>query len=198
MTIEIREERFPDALAAYASVPIAFEVRERYAIHAPESGLGGLHLVREPVPAPYVKNYDAIPGEAPAAWPTRFDVARWGVRSAWVDGVRVGGVAVVLGAGEAELREERADVAWLWDLRVAPEWRGRGVGAALFRAAEAWARTCGATWLKVETQNVNVPACRFYARQGCVLGAIDRLAYPALRDEVRLLWHRHLSVPGDL
>ena len=58
--------------------------------------------------------------------------------------------------------------------------------------AEAWARACGATWLKVETQNVNVPACRFYARQGCVLGAVDRFAYPALPDEVRLLWCKHL------
>ena len=50
--------------------------------------------------------------------------------------------------------------------------------------------------MKVETQNVNVPACRFYARQGCVLGAINRFAYPDLPDEVQLLWYKTLS-PWD-
>lgn len=66
-------------------------------------------------------------------------------------------------------------------------WRGHGVGAALFSAAEKWALARGAAWLKVETQSVNVPACRFYARQGCVLGAVHRFAYPALPDEMQLL-----------
>ena len=44
----------------------------------------------------------------------------------------------------------------------------------------------------METQNVNVPACRLYARLGCVLGAIHRHAYPSLPDEVQLLWYREL------
>jgi hypothetical protein len=45
----------------------------------------------------------------------------------------------------------------------------------------------------VETQNINVPACRFYARQGCVLGAIHPDAYPDLPDEVQLLWWLELG-----
>jgi GNAT superfamily N-acetyltransferase len=88
--------------------------------------------------------------------------------------------------------EGRDDIALLWDIRVAPTARRRGVGAALFRAAEAWARARGAAWLKVETQNVNAPACRFYVRQGCTLGAVHRFAYPALPDEVQLLWYKRL------
>jgi phage shock protein A len=91
-----------------------------------------------------------------------------------------------------EVLERRADLAVLWDLRVAPALRGRGVGAALFRAAEAWALARGASWLKIETQNVNVPACRFYARRGCTLGAIHRFAYPALPEEAQLLWYKPL------
>jgi GNAT superfamily N-acetyltransferase len=90
----------------------------------------------------------------------------------------------------------RRDLAVLWDLRVAPAARRRGVGAALFRAAAAWAAARGCAQLKVETQNVNVPACRFYARQGCVLGAIDRFAYPGLPHEVRLLWYTALPARG--
>jgi hypothetical protein len=45
----------------------------------------------------------------------------------------------------------------------------------------------------VETQNVNVAACRFYARQGCVLTAVDPFAYPALPGEIQLLWYKDLG-----
>ena len=69
-----------------------------------------------------------------------------------------------------------------------PAARGRGVGSALFRAAAAWARGRGCWQLGVETQNVNVAACRLYARQGCMLASVDRFAYPGLPGEIRLLW----------
>lgn len=192
MIVEIREDS-PSALAAYASVPIAFEVREQLAVVALDAGLRGLHLVAEPVRRPYVKDYDAAPGQEPATWATRFDLACWGMLSAWMGAERVGGAMVAWGTPGLEMLEGRADLAVIWDLRVAPEWRGHGVGASLFRAAEAWAVARGATWIKVETQNVNVPACRFYARQGCVLGAIHRFAYPTLPDDVQLLWYKQVG-----
>jgi hypothetical protein len=40
-----------------------------------------------------------------------------------------------------------------------------------------------------------VPACRFYQKMGCTLGAIDRFAYPGLPAEVRLLWWKALASP---
>jgi hypothetical protein len=46
--------------------------------------------------------------------------------------------------------------------------------------------------LTVETQTTNVPACRFYAAQGCGLGSIEPHAYPDFPDEARLLWHKDL------
>ncbi|HEU4629742.1 MAG TPA: GNAT family N-acetyltransferase [Gemmatimonadaceae bacterium] len=192
MTLEIREEP-PAALADYARVPIAFQVRERLAVAAPAAGLGGLPLVVEPVPLPYTKDYDALPGQHPTAWPGRFDLAHWRILSAWVDGARAGGAVVAWDTPGVDLLHGRTDLALLWDLRVAPTHRRRGVGAALFAAAETWARARGARWLAVETQNVNVPACRFYARQGCTLGAVHRFAYPTLPDEVQLLWYKPLG-----
>lgn len=66
------------------------------------------------------------------------------------------------------------------------------MGSTLFRAAEAWARARGCRQLKVETQNVNVAACRFYARQGCVLTSVHHNAYPGLPDEIQLLWYKNL------
>lgn len=106
---------------------------------------------------------------------------------------RVGSAVVAWDTPGVDMLEGRPDLAVLWDLRVAPAWRGRGIGAALFRAAEAWSWARGARWLKVETQNVNVTACRFYARQGCVLGALHRFAYPELPNEVQLLWYKELQ-----
>jgi ribosomal protein S18 acetylase RimI-like enzyme len=88
--------------------------------------------------------------------------------------------------------EGRRDLAVVWDIRVAAEFQRRGVGGRLFRAAEAWAAAKGCRQLKVETQNVNVPACRFYLRMGCTLGSIDRFAYPDLPDEIQLVWYRDL------
>jgi GNAT superfamily N-acetyltransferase len=71
--------------------------------------------------------------------------------------------------------------------------RRHRVGAALFRAAEPWAVATGCRLLKVETQNVNVAARRFYARQGCVLRAVHPGAYPEFPREIQLLWSKDLD-----
>lgn len=186
MIVQIQQEP-PSALADYACVPSAFEVRERFAVVTPKAGLGGLHLYAERVLAPYVKDYDAEPGQRPTTWLDRFDLARWGILTAWAHGKRIGGAVVAWDTPGVEMLEGRSDLAVLWDLRVQPDWRRRGVGTSLFRAAEEWALARGARWLKAETQNVNVTACRFYARQGCTLGAVHRFAYPMLPD-VRQAW----------
>jgi ribosomal protein S18 acetylase RimI-like enzyme len=89
--------------------------------------------------------------------------------------------------------EGREDLAILWDIRVSPEVRGQGIGSALFRAAEVRAGAEGCRQLKVETQNINVAACRFYARRGCVLRAANQMAYAEFPDEVQLLWYKDLS-----
>ena len=194
MQIEVREEP-TTALTDYATIPIVFEVRERFAVVGPQAGLEGVRLVVEPVAMPHLKDYDALAGESPATWRARFDGCSWTLLSARADGDRVGGAAVVRDGPDVLSwgGVDRNDVATLWDLRVAPRWRRRRVGAALFEAAVAWATSHGAAWLAVETQSTNVPACRFYARQGCVLGAVDRFAYPTLPDEVKLVWYRALG-----
>ena len=88
--------------------------------------------------------------------------------------------------------EDRRDLAVLWDIRVTPDARRQGVGSALFERVEAWALRHGCRQLKVETQNTNVRACRFYERQGCQLRWIDRAAYPQRPEEVQLLWYNDL------
>jgi GNAT superfamily N-acetyltransferase len=192
LSVEIREEP-PSALREYGRVPIAFEVDRVLDCTVRDGGLGGIVLSERRLASGYVKDYDAEAGGGPEHWAHRFDVARWGFLVARRDGRRVGGATMVHDGAGVRMLDGRRDLAVLWDLRVAPEARGGGVGTALFRAAEAWAAARGCRQLKVETQNVNVPACRFYARQGCVLGAIHRFAYAALPDEVQLLWYRELA-----
>ncbi|HSU17733.1 MAG TPA: GNAT family N-acetyltransferase [Longimicrobium sp.] len=191
MNIDIADEGF-GAIAEYARVPIAFEVRAVLDVVARDGGLGGLLLAERSVDAPYLKNYDALDG-GPAGWAARFDVSSWGLLVARSGRRVIGGAAIAFDTAGVEMLEGRRDLAVLWDLRVAPEARGRGAGSALFRAAEAWAAARGCRRMKIETQNVNVPACRFYAARGCVLGAIHRFAYPGLPHEAQLLWYRELA-----
>jgi len=191
MAVQITEESV-DALADYAGVPIAFDVHTVLEVVGTDGGPRGLVLRERPLDAPYVKDYDAADG-GPVSWPDRFDLAQWGLFIAR-DGARpVGGAAVALETSGVEMLVGREDLGVLWDLRVAPDARSRGVGAALFETAATWAAARGCRRLEVETQNVNVPACRFYERMGCALGAIHRFAYPDLPGETQLLWYKGLS-----
>ncbi|MDP2919994.1 MAG: hypothetical protein Q8O43_07245, partial [Dehalococcoidia bacterium] len=68
-------------------------------------------------------------------------------------------------------------------------------GTGLFSTATEWARGNGFRQLAVETQNTNVPACKFYASQGCKLGEIDRFKYithPSIAHETMLVWYLDL------
>jgi GNAT superfamily N-acetyltransferase len=92
--------------------------------------------------------------------------------------------------------EGRRDLSVLWDIRVAPDARGKGVGSALFQRVEAWGQANGCRQLKVETQNINVRACALYARNGCELRAVHHGAYPELPEEIQLLWYKDLRIDG--
>lgn len=162
-------------LAEYAAVPIAFEVRS---VLSAETGIGGsFTLTEHRLDRPYVKDYDAI-GDGPLDWAARFDTSPWVQFLARAEGRGVGGATVAFGTRGLDMLEDRSDLAVLWDIRVAPDFRGRGVGRALFDAAGTWMLTRGCRELKVETQNINVPACRFYASLGCQLRVVREHAYP--------------------
>ena len=76
-----------------------------------------------------------------------------------------------------------------------PDYRRSGIGTKLFTEAAKWSKGKDCRQLKIETQNVNVPACKFYARQGCHLGEINRYAYvddPSVAPETMLIWYLDL------
>ena len=176
-------ESLADALAEYATVPIAFEVRERLVVDAPM-------ITTAPVTPPWIKDYDGL--ESPLRWAEHFDVSRWIFFSAWEENARVGGATLVHDVHDVRLLDDSPDVALLWDIRVAPAQRGMGIGTALLSAVEREARVRGAERLRVETQDINVPACRFYERHGFRLASARADAYPAFPDEIELLWEKRL------
>jgi GNAT superfamily N-acetyltransferase len=198
MSLDIRHEVCtPGVLGEHGRISIAFVVDRILEVTLAEGGLGGMSLTETPVADPYVKDYDAIAGEGPARWAERFDISHWGMTGAYRDGVRVGGAVIAFRTAGLCMLGGRDDLAVLWDIRVAPGQRGAGAGSALFRAAEGWAGARGCRLLKIETQNVNTAACRFYQKMGCTLGAIDRFAYPELPGEVQLLWWKALQAPSE-
>ena len=184
-------EETPSSLESYASVSIAYTVSSRYELSLVNSGLQGISIKEVPVRPSYEKDYDAYKGEGPTRW-RKWNLSNWGFLAAYVDGRRIGAAVLASKTDGVNMLEGRSDLAALWDLRVSPDCRGSGVGTRLFCHAEQWAASRGCRTLKIETQNVNVPACKFYARNGCHLGAVHLHAYPDLPDEARMLWYKGL------
>lgn len=173
-------------LANYGVIPIRFEVKNRFEVVGDDPATA--QLIERPVDQAWTKDYDGERDNRPASWPRQWNLANWGVLAAELEEQRVGGAVVAWNTPGVHMLAGRDDLAVLWDLRVHPDYRGRGIGKALFKRAISWARERGCGELHVETQNINVAACRFYASQGCRLIKIDRQAYPDLPDEIQLLW----------
>lgn len=195
MSVTVAEEPI-DRLAATAAIPIAFRVESVFDVDLAEQGLGGVRLIEHSIAVPWTKDYDRDSGEGPADWPGRFDVANWGLITARREGDRIGSAVIAWSTRDLDMLRGRADLAVLWDLRVQPDARRQGIASALIDAAVEWAAHRGCRWLAVETQNINVPACRLYVRHGFELGSIDRFAYPDLPAETQLVWFRRLDGRG--
>lgn len=92
--------------------------------------------------------------------------------------------------GQIILRRDWNHYAFIEDIAVARAARGQGIGSALMRAAESWARQAGLRGLALETQDNNVLACRFYRKQGFRLGGVNTELYRALgSQETALFWY---------
>ena len=192
MSIEIIEES-TDSLTNYGEVSIAFEVKSQLRVESIENGLSGFQFKEEEIREPYIKDADQIEGEGPLQWSKTMDTTHWGVLSAYNDSQRVGGAVVAWKTpGIYYMLEDHDDEAALWDIRIHPDYRNQGIGSQLLNRVADWARDKGCLLLKIETQNNNVPACRFYERQGCTLDAVNHNAYKEFPEEIQLIWHLKL------
>ena len=94
-------------------------------------------------------------------------------------------------AGQIKLVPWWNKFAYVEELIVDTDFRGQGVGYALMSRAIAWARQRGFPGLTLETQDNNVPACKFYEKCGFVLSGFDLYAYRNLDNptEIALYWY---------
>ena len=184
------------ALADYAQVSPAFTVDRVLDVQSDLERPGHFVLSEHIVRTPFVKDYDRDGADGPLSWPHRFDVSGWTVLSSRRDGQTVGWAALAFDASELiapAISPLGNRPAVLWDLRVDKIARNQGVGSGLFQSSLSLARVHGCDDLLVETQNINVPACRLYQRHGCELRAVRAAAYPDLPDEVQLIWGIRIS-----
>ncbi len=128
--------------------------------------------------------------DAPDAFGTTFEQASaWGA-DAWAQQLRdlVTFVAVEDGNDVGMVRcahdAERADVAWLISMWVAPEVRRRGIGGALVDIVIGRTRAKGVSRLLLDVTDTNVPAIALYAAKGFAPnGNVSSLPPP--RDHLR-------------
>lgn len=95
-------------------------------------------------------------------------------------------------AGQIRIYKNWNKFAYIDDIAVKAAYRRQGVGRALIMQAIQWAREGGYPGLMLETQDINVAACRFYASLGFKLGGFDRYVYRAVMpgtDEIALYWY---------
>ena len=81
--------------------------------------------------------------------------------------------------------------AYVDDIAIDRAHRGRGVGTMLMDAAVGWGRERDLYGVSLETQDWNLPACRFYLKYGFKLGGVDLHVYDSTvsRGEVALYFY---------
>jgi ribosomal protein S18 acetylase RimI-like enzyme len=94
--------------------------------------------------------------------------------------------------GILDVEEEKwRRAAWVWNLMLDEQIRGRGIGRQLVERTIAWARGRKLRAILLETQSNNTPACHFYARMGFQLIGVNDLFYTnhdRERQEIALFW----------
>ena len=102
---------------------------------------------------------------------------------AYVDGQLAGQIGVV---------KHWNAYAWIEDFFVDIEVRRHGIGRAMMQKAVDWAKVRNLPGIMLETQDVNVQACRFYEKFGFRLYGFDTHLYKGLNpetDEIALYWY---------
>jgi GNAT superfamily N-acetyltransferase len=168
-----------EVLERYAGVASEFEVVARLESKALDSGA----IVPVALDRTYAKSLD----DDPRDWTQRYDLGRWALFLASDGGTTAGACAVACGVPNLYFESEPDD-ALLWDIRVAPSHRGRGIGKALLNAAIAWAWEEGCKNLLIETQDTNVAACQLYSSAGCTVASVQRGVYETYPDESLVVW----------
>ncbi|MCK4979951.1 MAG: GNAT family N-acetyltransferase [Candidatus Delongbacteria bacterium] len=173
-------------LKEYHEVPILYSGNTIYPEELFVGKAEDINLIEIPVP-PFTKDYDEH--ESPYKWSEKWDISNWCILKAEIDGKYIAGAVIAYNTNGVNMLEGRDDIAVLWDIRVSPEHRGKKIGEKLFKEAVKFAEEKNCEFLKIETQNINVNACKFYKKMGCYLGKYSIHEYKNFSDEIMMLWY---------
>ena len=85
--------------------------------------------------------------------------------------------------GLAVLQKSWNKYLYIYDLKVNEVLRGQGIGTMLVQRAESIAADLGYRGVWVVAQDNNLAACRFYLKNGFVLGGLDTQVYRGTAQE---------------
>ncbi|WP_026831844.1 GNAT family N-acetyltransferase [Exiguobacterium undae] len=93
--------------------------------------------------------------------------------------------------GQIRLVKDWNRFAYIENIAVKKSFRKSGIGHLLLEAAENWAQEQSLIGLSLEAQNDNLIACRFYVKEGFVLGGVDMLKQSANpKIDLTLYWYK--------
>ena len=179
-------------LTLYDQIPMIVHIKSILEIQRIDNGLGGILLKEIPVKE-RVKDLGQY--EVVGKYKDTFDLTNWAFFMAFDDNKPIGGAIVLCQTENVNMLAGRDDLSVLWDIRVDDSYKNRGIGKKLFLMTVEWSKKRNLNQMKIECQNNNVGACKFYQKQGALLGEINEYAYykdPDTRDEVQLIWYLDL------
>lgn len=179
-------------LNQYDKVSMNIFVEKEFKVEKINNGLGGLKF-NEVAVAPYIKDLGKY--AVVTEYEKYFNIDNWQFFMVFDEAKPIGGMTLVSQTPEIRMLDGRDDLCVLWDIRVEDEYKHMGIGQKLFDLGVEWARENGLKQMKIECQNNNIPACKFYHKQGAILAKIDEYAYyddEEAMNEVQFIWYLDL------
>lgn len=93
--------------------------------------------------------------------------------------------------GQIRIIKDWNRFCYIENIATKKDYRGSGVGKLLLHKAEEWAKQRKLIGMSLEAQDDNLGACRFYVKQGFILGGADTLKQSYTPDiETTLYWYK--------
>ncbi|WP_336780992.1 GNAT family N-acetyltransferase [Paenibacillus illinoisensis] len=93
--------------------------------------------------------------------------------------------------GQIRIIKDWNRLCYIENIATKKDYRGSGVGKLLLHKAEAWAKQRKLIGMSLEAQDDNLGACRFYVKQGFILGGADTLKQSYNPNiETTLYWYK--------
>lgn len=176
-------KRFQKLASGYTS-------QHKYTVNKSETnGLSAITLELQHLKIPFVKQWEHDP-----------DLLEF-YQSVLEEGLSLGCYldSRLVGIAIAEKRDWNRSL-WVWEFHVDPGYRYQGLGSQMMNHLVEMAKKADCRAIVCETQNTNVPAIRFYRRNGFEIGGVD-LSYYTNHDvtdfEVAIFMKRYLPSKKD-